>query len=287
MMLRIIFAPGFFQNSQVLNALLIGSIVALVSGVIGVFVIIRNQSFIGHSIADFGGAGAAISLLIGISTLWGFLGFGILAASLVELLGKRADERNIATGIILSLALGLEALFLYFDANLSSQSGATMLILFGSLFVIDKTIIPVIIAIAAMALIGLSIIYRPLLLSSVNPDVAQTKGVNIKAVSIIFIIILALVVEESSLIIGALLSTALLIGPAAAATRLTHKMSLAMVISALTGIMATVIGIVLAYDSYLWPPTGKGWPVSFFITILILLFYFLSRFLKIKRGDAK
>ena len=273
----ILFAPGFFQNLQVRDAILLGGAVAAISGVVGVFVVLRSQSFAGHAIADFGGAGAAIAFLLGINTLWGFLGFGVLSAAGVELMGNRARERDLATGIVLSFALGIESLFLFLDTHYTGQAGAPMMILFGSIFIIKSSTVPVVAALTALTAAVLCAVFRPLLLCSIDPELARTRGVPVKAVGLIFILLLALVVEEASLITGALLSTALLIGPAATAMRLTRRMGRAMLCSAVFGILAMWLGIILAYDSYLWPPAHRGWPVSFFVCAFILLFYLLTR----------
>ncbi|HUW64559.1 MAG TPA: metal ABC transporter permease [Spirochaetia bacterium] len=276
-LLALLFAPGFFQSEEVMNALLLGGVVAAISGVIGVFVVIRGQAFAGHAMGDFGGAGAAGAFLAGINTLWGFLAFGVLAAIGVEFLGNRARERDLATGIILAVALGVEALFLYFDTHFTGKVGAPMLILFGSIFVVAPSTVSIVTGLTIASAVTICLIYRPLLLSSIDPELARARGVPVRVISLAFIILLAVVVEEGSLIIGALLSTALLIGPAAAALRLTHKMGWAVLWSVVLGIMAMWIGIVLAYDSFQWPPGGHGWPVSFFVSVLILLFYFLVR----------
>lgn len=273
----IFFAPGFFQNLQVRDAILLGGVVAAISGVVGVFVVLRSQSFAGHAIADFGGAGAAVAFLLGVNTLWGFLGFGLLSAAGVELLGNRARERDLATGIVLSFALGIESLFLFLDTHYTGQAGAPMMILFGSIFLIKASTVPIVVALTAATASILCVVFRPLLLCSIDPELARTRGIPVKAVSLIFIILLALVVEEASLITGALLSTALLIGPAAAAMRLTRRMGPAMLCSAVLGILSMWLGIILAYDSYLWPPAHRGWPVSFFVCIFILLFYLMAR----------
>lgn len=273
----LVFAEGFFQSQEVVNALLIGGIVAAISGVTGVFVVIRSQSFAGHAIADFGGAGAAGAFLVGINTLWGFLAFGILAAMGVEFLGDRARERDLATGVILAVALGVEALFLYFDTTFTGKTGAPMLILFGSIFVVARSTVAIVTVLTIATAVSLSVLYRPLLLCSIDPELAGTRGVPVRAVSLAFIVLLAIVVEEGSVIIGALLSIALLIGPAAAAVRLTHKIGWAMVWSAVLGMLAVWTGILLAYDSFWWPPDGRGWPVSFFICVMVLFFYVLAR----------
>ncbi|WP_100488511.1 metal ABC transporter permease [Sporolactobacillus pectinivorans] len=272
-----VFAPGFFENAQVLNALWMGGIVAVLSGVMGVFVVLRGQSFAGHAISDFGGAGAAITFLFGVNTLWGFLIFGLLSAMGVEAIGNQAKERDIATGIVLSVALGLESLFLFLDTSFTGQASAPMMILFGSVFLINTATMPVLAVLTLAAAVTLSIIFRPLLFSSIDSELAMTHSIPVRLIRFIFIILMALVVEESSLVIGALLSTALLIGPAATAMRLTKKIGYAMLCAAILGMFSMWAGIVLAYDSFHWPPFGRGWPVSFFVCILILVSYLLTR----------
>lgn len=272
-----IVAPGFFHSPQVLSALLLGGLVAAVSGVLGVFVVMREQAFAGHAIADFGGAGAAVAYLLGINTFWGFLGFGLLSAVGVELLGRRAKERDLATGVVLSFALGLESLFLFLDAHYTNGAGAPMMILFGSVFFVRTETIVAAALLTAVTAVALCAIYRPLLLCSVNPELAAVRGVPVRLVGIVFILLLALVVEEASLVTGALLSTALLIGPAAASLRFTHRMGHAMGLSAGIGVLTMALGILLSYDSYRWPPFGRGWPVSFFVCLTVLAVYLFSR----------
>lgn len=289
--LKFLFAPGFFQSTEVRNALILGTVVAAVSGVIGVFVIIRSQTFAAHAIADFGGVGAAIAFLFGINNLWGFLGFGVLAASGVELLGNRAKERDLATGVILAVALGVQTLFLYLDTHFTGKASAPMMILFGSIFIVNPSTIRIVTLLTIVTAIIACVFYRPLLLSSLDIAIAKTRGVKVKLIRLIFVILLAVVVEEGALITGSLLSSALLIGPAATAMRITHKMNTAMLLSAITGIAAVWFGVILAYNSFYWPPHGKGWPVSFFIAILVLLFYILARvkeqLFKVKNAEAE
>lgn len=276
-LLELIFAQGFFQSSEVVNALILGTVVSIVSGVVGVFAVIRGQSFAGHALGDFGTTGASGAYLIGINALWGFLGVGIVAGAFMDVLGRRPRERDVATGIVLAFILGVGALLLYFDTQVSNTTGAPMMILFGSIFLVDPGMTPVITILGILTLIMVLFLYRPLLLSSVNPDLAATRGVPVRLTSILFMSAMAMAVEQSAIIVGALLSTALLIGPAATAIRLTHRTGWAMVISASVGTLAIWLGIVLSYDSYNWPPVSRGWPVSFFVATLILLFYLVSR----------
>jgi zinc/manganese transport system permease protein len=115
-----------------------------------------------------------------------------------------------------------------------------------------------------------------LLLTSVSPDLARARGVNVRLVGIAYLAALAVSVSLAAVAIGAVLSTALLIGPPATALRVTKSPARAMAVSALTGLAVTWLGIVLAYDSYYWPPHGHGWPVSFFVVVLVLAAYLLS-----------
>jgi zinc/manganese transport system permease protein len=122
-----------------------------------------------------------------------------------------------------------------------------------------------------------AVLYRPLLLSSVSTDLAVVRGVPVRIVGMLCLVAIALAVSLSALTIGAILSTALLVGPAATALRLTSRPGLVMLWSALIGIAATWLGVLLAYDSYYWPPHRQGWPVSFFVVVLIFVFYLLAQ----------
>jgi zinc/manganese transport system permease protein len=134
--------------------------------------------------------------------------------------------------------------------------------------------VPVIAVLGVAALTASwSLLYRPLLLSSVSYELAAARGVPVRFVGIGYLIALAIAVSLSAVTIGAILSTALLIGPAAAALRLTKRAVVAMAIAAAIGVAATWLGILLAYDSYDWPPRHQGWPVSFFVVTLIFAFY--------------
>jgi zinc/manganese transport system permease protein len=224
-----------------------------------------------------GSTGGSAAFLIGFGTLWGFLGMGALAAAAMELIGVRqARGRDLATGIVLGASLGLSALFLYWDTTSGSTTGATVKVLFGSIYTIDPgTVVPVAIF-GALAIALLALLYRPLLLSSVGADLAAARGVSVRWVGIGFFVALVLAVSLSALTIGAILSTALLIGPAATALRITRRPATAMLAAALVGIAVTWLGVVLAWDSYYWGSAHHGWPVSFFVVTLVFVFYLLS-----------
>ena len=275
--LRWVFEPGLFGSAAVGVAVLVGGAVAVVSGMVGVLTVIRGQSFAGHALADVGAAGGSGAFLIGLNPLWGFVGVAVVAAGIMESVGvRRPRGRDLATGIVLGAGLGLAALFLYWDTTWSNTTGASMTVLFGSMFVIDGSTVPVVIGFSVFVLAVVVLQYRMLLLSSLHPDLAAARGVPVRLVGIGHLAALAVTVSLSAMTIGAVLSTALLVGPAATALRLTKRPGWAMAVSAAIAVAATWLGILLAYDSYYWPPLQRGWPVSFFVVVLVFAAYLLT-----------
>lgn len=264
---------GFWSSSPVHTALLVSLLVAAVSGPVGVFTILRGQSFAGHSLSDIGTTGGTGAFLVGTNVLYGFVSINVLAAALMEVLGaKQAKGRDVATGIVLGAALGLSALFLHLETG-SSTTGATLTVLFGSIFTLGSTTLTFAFALTGVSVLLVVFLYRPLLLSSISPDLAAARGVRVGWVGVAYLVALACAVSLSSVTIGAILSTALLIGPAATALRLTRRPGVAVGLAVALGLVATWAGVVLAYASYYWPPAGQGWPVSFFVVAVILVSY--------------
>jgi zinc/manganese transport system permease protein len=272
-----IFAPGFFENEAVHVALTIGTAVAIVTGVVGVFTVMRGQSFAGEALGDIGTTGGSAAALVGTGPLTGFVAIDVAAAAAMELVGvQRVRGRDLATGIVLGAAIGLAALFLYLDTTQGADSGATVTIIFGSIFVISPSTIPAVIGLALVAVGLIALLYRPLLLSTVSPEMAAARGIPVRAVGALYLLALALATALAAITIGSILSTALLIGPAAAALRLTRRTPAAILVAVAIGIVSTWAGIVLAYDSYHWPPHEQGWPVSFFVVAVVFAVYLLS-----------
>ena len=277
-LLSMVIEPGFFGNGPVRVALVAGGVVALVSGVVGMFTVLRGQAFAGHALADVGATGGSGAFLVGVNPLWGFVGIGVLAAGIMEMIGiRRPRGRDVATGIVLGAGLGLAALFLYWDATFTNTTGATISVFFGSMFVISASTVPAIVVFSLLALGVVVLLYRPLLLSSVSTDMASVRGVPVRATGVLYLLAMAVAVSLAALTIGAILSTALLVGPAATAMRLTSRTGLAAILSGLIGVAATWLGILLAYDSFYWPPVQHGWPVSFFVVTLVFVFYLLAQ----------
>jgi zinc/manganese transport system permease protein len=272
-----VFAPGFWDNEAVHIALVIGAAVAIVTGVVGVFTVMRGQSFAGEALGDIGTTGGSAAALVGAGPLAGFVAVDVLAAAAMELVGvQRVRGRDLATGVVLGAAIGLAALFLYLDTTQGADGGSTVTILFGSIFAISSATIPAVVVLAVLAVAMIVLLYRPLLLATVSPEMAAARGIPVRVVGALYLLALALATALAAITIGTILSTALLIGPAATALRLTRRPWRAMMAAAGLGLAATWIGIVLAYDSYHWPPHEHGWPVSFFVVALVFGIYLLS-----------
>jgi len=229
-----LFEPGLLASGPVRTALLIGAIVAITSGVIGVFTVTRGQSFAGHSLADIATTGGAGAFLVGLNQFWGFLAAGVAAAGLMEAIGvQRRRGRDVATGVVLGAALGAAALFLYLGTLRTATTGASFTILFGSIFVISPDTVPALVASGVVAVLAVAVLARVLLLTSLSPDLARARGVNVRLVGAVYLMALAVSVSLAAVAIGAVLSTALLIGPAATALRLTKSPLRAMATSAI------------------------------------------------------
>ncbi len=273
-LLRAIFEPGFFSSGPVHTAAVVGGIAAVVSGVVGVFTVMRGQSFAGHALADVSSAGGSASFLLGISPLLGFLAMAGVAAGGMEVAGTRQVRgRDLATGIVLGAGLSAAALFLYYDTTITSTTGAAITVMFGSMFAIPSSTIPFVAILSVVTLAAVFALYRPLLFSSANDDLAAASGVHVRLTELFYLLALAVAVSLSALTVGAILATALLIGPAATALRVVRRPGWAILSAALIGVGATWVSIVLAYDSYYWGSSRRGWPVSFFVVTVVFVLY--------------
>jgi len=256
---------GMFAYDFMRTAFLAGGIVAVVAGTVGCFLVLRNLTFAGHALSHIGFAGATGSVLLGIAPLWGLLAFTLAAAAAMGLLGDRLRNRDVAVGIVLALALGLGVLFLYLYTTGASAATA---ILFGNLFGVGSGTLRGLLWLSLVDLAALAAISRPLLFASLEPEVAEAKGVSLKLVSVLFLAIVAVAVAEAAQVVGVLLVFALMVGPAAAALRLVSRLSCAVALAVALAVGETWGGIALAYMT--------DWPTTFWIVSLSCLGYFLS-----------
>jgi zinc/manganese transport system permease protein len=276
-LLASVIEPGFFASESVQVAIVVGALVAVAAGTVGVFTVIRGQSFAGEALGDIDTAGGSAAFLIGIGPLWGFLAVSVAAAAAMELIGiQRPRGRDLATGIVLGTALGVAALLLYLVTTLHNTTGAAQTILFGSVFTVPSSTIPLVAVLSVIVLASVATLYRPLLLSSLSAEMAAARGLHVRALGAAYLLALALAVALAAITIGSILSTALLVGPAATALRLTRRPGFAIALAAGLGVASMWLGILLAYDSFAWPPLDRGWPVSFFVVTVIFLGYLLS-----------
>jgi zinc/manganese transport system permease protein len=286
--MHLFFEPGFFSSQPVHTAIVIGAVTAIVSAVVGVFTVVRSQSFAGHALTDVATTGGSGAFLLGLSPLTGFVSGGIIGGGAMELIGvERARSRDVATGVVLGAATGLSALFLYLDATKTATTGATQQILFGSIFTIDPSTVYPVVLLSVATLIVLGAIYRPLFLSSVSAELASARGISLRIIGLLFMLALAVSVALSSIAIGSILSTALLIGPAATALRLTRSLRTAMVTACILGVVTTWLGILFAYDSAYWDPSSEGLPVSFFIVAIVFVLYLASGLPVVRRISGR
>jgi len=277
-LLHAVFAPGLFSNPAVQQAAVVGLLVAAACGPVGTFAVLRGQSFAGHALADVTSTGGSAAFLLATSPLTGFAVFAMAGAGAMGLAGsQRRQGRDVATGIVLGAALGLSALFLYLSTTSQSTTGAAITVLFGSIFAVSGSTVAFAAGLGAAALAIVASAYRPLLLSAVNPDLAAAQQIPSRLLEAAYMTALALAVALSALTIGAILSTALLVGPSATALRLTRSPGRAVASAIAIALGTSWAGIVMAYDSYSWPPAQHGWPVSFFVVTLILACYVLAQ----------
>jgi zinc/manganese transport system permease protein len=251
------------------SALQAGTIVAVVAGAVGWFMVLRRQSFAGHALAVVGFPGAAGATLLGIGVAWGYFAFCIAAAFGIALLpgaGNGRRDESAITGTIQAFALACGFLFVsLYQGFLSGING----LLFGSFLGITPDQVLTLLVIGAATLLVLATIGRPLLFASIDPQVAAGRGVPVRALSLVFLLVLGAAVAEASQITGTLLVFALLVAPAAAAQQLTARPALGLTLSVLIGLAVTWLGLGIAYW---WP-----FPIGSVITTLAFAAYLAAR----------
>jgi zinc/manganese transport system permease protein len=257
--------PTMFEYEFMLNAFAASGIVAVLAGVVGYFLVLRGQTFAGHALSHVGFTGATGAVLVGVSPLWGMVGFTLAAGIGMGALGEKLTGRDVAIGVILTLSLGFGLLFLHFFTAYASQATA---LLFGNVLGVSHETLVVLIALTVVSLGALAIIMRPLLFASLQPELAEAKGVSLRLVSILFLAITSLAVAASTQIVGVLLVFALMVGPAAAAQNVTTRLSTGVLLSAVLALAQAWVGLTLAYYT--------DWPTSFWITMLAAGVYGLS-----------
>ena len=257
---------SLFHYEFMVHAFEAGTIVAVVAGAIGYFVVLRASAFAAHALSHIGFAGATGAVVLGVSPVFGLLAFTLVSGVTIGALGNRLRGRDVTIGIVLAWTLGLGVLFISLYRGYATEAYA---LLFGEILGISSTDVAITLVAGIVTLVALIVIYRPLLFSSVDEDLASAKGVPVTALSIGFMAILAVSVTEAVQVVGVLLIFALIVTPAAIAVRLTSRPSIAIATGIVLALLFTWLGLAIAYYS--------PHPVSFFITSLAFATYVAVR----------
>lgn len=248
------------------NSIWAGAVLGVVGGLIGPFVVARNMPFAVHGISELSFAGASASLLLGVNVVTGSLVGSVVAALLIGLLGSKARDRNSIIAVLMPFGLGLGILCLaLYKGRAANKFG----LLTGQIVSVDNPQLTFLIVIAAIVVVTLLVIWRPLMFSSVDPDVAAAAGVPVRTLALVFMLALGLATAVSVQIVGALLVLSLLVTPAAAALRLSSHPVVVPILSTVFAVVSVVGGILLAL--------GGGLPISPYVTTISFVIWVVCR----------
>jgi zinc/manganese transport system permease protein len=252
-----------------------GTIVAIIAGIIGYFIVLRRSSFAAHALSHIGFAGAAGAVLFGINPIVGLLVFTSGGGIAIATLGRKAASRDVQIGTVLAFMLGLGVLFISLYSGYATEAYS---LLFGEILGISSGDVIVTLVAALVLLAVVAVVYRPLLFTSLDEDVAEAKGISIFWIGVIFMLLVAVATSISVQVVGVLLIFALMVTPAAAAQRLARRPAQGIMISVTIALLATWLGLFISF--YI------PYPVSFFITTLTFAVYLAVRFLKSSKSTS-
>ncbi len=251
--------------SFMINAWEAATIVAIVAGVVGFFTVLRGAAFAAHSLPNGAFAGAAGAFLLGANTLVGLGVFSLAGAGMISGLGRRARS-DVATALTIVLMLALGDLFL---SRTSEYAPEIFSLLFGEVLGVSASKLAPTAVIAVVCIVAVIVLYRPLMLSSVAPDVAEARGINTRVMDLAFLVVLALVTTMAVPVVGSLLIFSLLIGPPAAARSFTNRPPVAIGLSVVLALVTVWVAIAVSYETNL--------PIGFFVGALSAFAYTLGR----------
>ena len=257
---------AMLQYAFMRHAFEAGTIVALVAGIVGYFIVLRRSSFAAHALSHIGFAGAAGAVLLGLNPLVGLLVFTSGGGLAMAGLGRKAAGRDVEIGTVLAFMLGLGVLFISLYAGYATEAYS---LLFGEILGISETNVIVTFVAAAAIIVAVVAIYRPLLFTSLDEDVAEAKGVSITGIGIAFMLLVAIATSIAVQVVGVLLVFALMVTPAAVAQRIARRPLQGMLLSVIIALFATWFGLFVSF--YI------AYPVSFFITSVTFIIYLAAR----------
>ncbi len=261
--LQRIFSFAFMQH-----AFEAGTIVAIIGGIVGYFVVLRRSSFAAHALSHIGFSGAAAAVLIGVAPVYGLLVFTSLGGLGIAALGRRAAQRDVQIGSVLSFMLGLCVLFL---SQYKAYEEQAYSILFGEVLGVSTSQVILTLFAGVIILVVAAVVYRPLLFASLDEDVAEAKGMPVIWLGVIFMLLLAVATSFAVQVVGVRLIFALMVTPAATAQLWAKRPRQVIVLSVVIALFATWLGLFIAFYT--------PYPVSFFITAIVFVLYLGVRFL--------
>jgi zinc/manganese transport system permease protein len=258
--------------SDLTAALLGGGAIAVAAGLVGYFLVLRAQVFTGDALAHVAFTGAMAALALGVDLRAGLYVGTVAIALLMAALGVRALADDVVIGAVFSWVLGLGSLFLslYTTSRSTANGNAGVSVLFGSVLGMNAAQAWTAVGVSCGVSVLMLVLARPLLFASLDPVVAAARGVPVRLLNVLFLVVVGVAAAVTVPVAGTLLIFSLMVGPAAAAARLTRTPATALLVSVALGLAATWLGIGLAYVT--------GWPVGFFITAIATVFYVVTRF---------
>jgi zinc/manganese transport system permease protein len=252
-------------SGLMMNTWIAASIVAVIAGVVGFFAVLRGQTFAAHAIPNGAFAGAAGAGLLGLNVIWGLAVFALAGALGIGALGRRARQ-DVVTALVLVLLLGLGALFISFSTE---YAAVTYSLLFGEVFGVSSNELAPIAGLGIVAVALIAVVFRPLLLSSALPEVADACGVSTRRMELWYLIVMALATSMTVPVVGVLLMFALMIGPAAAARSFTKRPGRAIALAVGIALVTVWIGIAASYHT--------NWPLGFYVGVIAAGFFLLGQ----------
>ena len=256
-------------SGLMMNTWITASIVAVIAGMTGFFAVLRGQTFAAHAIPNGAFAGAAGASLLGINVIWGLVVFAVGGALAIGALGSerpgRRARNDVVTALALVLMLGLGALFVSMGSQYAEETYAD---LFGEVFGISQGEVLPIAALGIVAAAAIAVAFRPLMLTSALPEVAEARGVSTRRADLYFLVVMALATSMTVPVVGALLMFSLMIGPAAAARSVTARPGAALALSVVIALATVWLSIALSYQT--------NWPLGFFVGTIGAAFYLIG-----------
>jgi zinc/manganese transport system permease protein len=254
-------------SGLMMNTWIAASVVAVVAGITGFFAVLRGSTFAAHAIPNGAFAGAS---LLGINVLWGLAVFAVGGALGIGVLGAetrgRRGRHDVVTALVLVLMLGLGALFVSVSTQYAEE---TYSLLFGEVFGVSRDEVIPILCLGVAAAVAIGVAFRPLMLTSALPEVAEARGISTRRVEIYFLVVMALATSMTVPVVGALLMFSLMIGPAAAARSVTARPGAALTLSVVIALATVWLSIALSYQT--------NWPLGFFVGTIGAAFYLVGQ----------